>query len=179
MKKIFEYLRLILFVGGVLIGIQVPSFVDQYGKRLDSHWQESEISLQEFKRDAGKYFSGDIQKLIEHYRKNEDPVVNDGGRSIAKLHDRNQQLADARQRFSQTQFSPYIQTLFEPIAEIRQETWTNYSFTIVLNTFAIVSGLISGLLLSALAELALAMLGLVLIRPFFSRRVSRKQHRRF
>jgi len=148
MKKIFEYLRLTLFVGGVLIGIQLPSYVDQYGKRLDAHWQESEVSVKEFKNDADKYFSGDIKALIDHYQKNSDQVINNGGRNIATLQDRNQLLTDARQRFFENQFSPYIQTIIQPVPDVRQETWESYSFTIVLNLFAITCGLISGFLIA-------------------------------
>jgi len=170
MRKILEYLRLVLFVGGVLIGIQIPSFVDQYGKRLDAHWQESEISLKEFKRDAEKYFSGDLQQLINQYQNNADPIVNDGGRNIAKLHERNQLLSDARARFSHNQLSPYLQTLFEPLDDIREETWADYSFTVVLNTFAIIGGLATGVLLTALVEFFLALLGLIFIRPLIPKR---------
>lgn len=175
MNKIIEYLRLTLFVGGVLIGIQLPSYVDQYGKRLDAHWQESEVSVKEFKNDADKYFAGDIQALIDHYQKNPDQVINNGGRNIAALQDRNQLLTDARQRFFASQFSPYIQTIIQPVPAVRQETWESYSFTIVLNLFAITCGLISGFVIASLVELVLSLLGFVLLRPFAPRRVRRRR----
>ena len=51
MRKILDYLRLLLFTGGVLIGVQVPGFIDQYGKSLEAHLLESSQSLKEFQRE--------------------------------------------------------------------------------------------------------------------------------
>jgi hypothetical protein len=47
-KHLMDYLRLVLFVCGVLVGIQVPGFVDQYGQRLEAHQLEAKLSLAEF-----------------------------------------------------------------------------------------------------------------------------------
>jgi len=176
MKKIFEYLRMVLFSAGLLIGIQFPSFVDQYGKRLDAHWQESETTMQGFKKDADKYFSGDIEKLIKQYQKNPDKVINDGGNNIAKLSARNKQLSNARLLFLENRLSPFIQTLIKPVTEIRRETWANYSFTITLDVFAIVSGLSCGLLIAMLVETLVLLFGLVMIRPFTLSRQRRRSH---
>ena len=35
-KLCADYLRIILFCGGLLIGIQIPAVVDQYAKRIDA-----------------------------------------------------------------------------------------------------------------------------------------------
>ncbi len=170
MRRLFEYLRLVLFVGGVLVGIQIPTFVDQYGKRLDAHWQESQLSLKQFQLDADKYFSGDLSKLVQHYQSSSDPVINDGGKSIARLQSRHNQLKEALRRFAENQFSPFIETLIKPVPEIRTEAWSNYNFMIVLEPFAVIWGLTLGLLFSLIVEASLALLALVLVRPFRRRR---------
>ena len=36
-----DYLRIILFCGGLLMGIQIPAVVDQYAKRIDAHLIEA------------------------------------------------------------------------------------------------------------------------------------------
>ena len=39
-KLCADYLRIILFCSGLLIGIQIPAVVDQYAKRIDAHLTE-------------------------------------------------------------------------------------------------------------------------------------------
>jgi len=175
MRKLLEYLRLVLFVGGVLVGIQIPTFVDQYGKRLDAHLQESELSIKQFQLDADKYFVGDLSKLVQHYQSSSDPVVSDGGKSIAKLQTRHSQLKTALQRFAKNRYSPFVETLIKPLPEIRSEAWAHYNFMIVLEPFALIWGLSAGLLLSLLSELILNFLALLFLRPF--RRPKTRTHR--
>ncbi|GIU49412.1 DUF2937 family protein [Shewanella sp. KT0246] len=155
MKSIMEYLRLILFVSGVLLGVQVPAFVDQYGQRLHAHSQEAKLSLAEFQRDADRFFGGDIQQLIAHYQQNPDQVINAGGDSIEAIYQRYQLLNVALIQFNQTDFSGFKQVAFEPMEDIRQEVWHHFSHTIMLDTRAISIGLLLGLLLSLACELCL------------------------
>ncbi|MCL1047068.1 DUF2937 family protein [Shewanella electrodiphila] len=155
MKSIMEYLRLILFVSGVLLGVQVPAFVDQYGQRLQAHTQEAKLSLDEFQRDADRFFAGDIQKLISHYQQNPDQVINAGGDSIEAIYQRYQLLNGALNQFNQTAYSRFEQVAFEPMEDIRQEVWNNFSHTIMLDTRAIAIGLVLGFLLSLICELCL------------------------
>ena len=35
------YLRLVVFALGLLVGVQVPGFVDQYAKRVSAHYIEA------------------------------------------------------------------------------------------------------------------------------------------
>jgi len=74
MTIVRDYLRLILFAAGLLTGVQVPAFVDQYQKRLDAHMLEAKQSLSGFQQTADRYFAGDVQPLITHYRNNQDKV---------------------------------------------------------------------------------------------------------
>ena len=78
MNLFFFYIRVFVFLGVTLAGIQVPAFVDQYGKSLESHLTESRIALNEFQDDADKHFDGSIENLIAHYRDNKDQVFNEG-----------------------------------------------------------------------------------------------------
>ncbi|WP_144211589.1 DUF2937 family protein [Shewanella donghaensis] len=155
MKPVFDYLRLVLFVSGVLLGIQVPAFVDQYGQRLDAHTTEAQLSLSEFQRDADRFFEGDINRLLAHYQASPDVVVNAGGQSIQAVYDRYQLLNSALVQFNQTAYSGFEQVAFSPLEDIRQEVWQQFSHTIMLDTRAIVIGLVLGFLFSLLCELSL------------------------
>lgn len=144
MKKIAEYFRLIIFVISMLIGIQAPSFVDQYGKSLESHMRESNLSLAEFQDDADTFFAGDILSLIHHYQKNSDKVFNAGGESIETVYQRNQLLKSASEEFNKDWFSSYVVALKNPVPDVRDEVGENYTFSIILDKIAILLGIIFG-----------------------------------
>ncbi|MGX9460263.1 DUF2937 family protein [Shewanella sp. A14] len=157
-RRLMDYIRLVLFVSGVLIGIQVPGFVDQYGQRLEAHQLEAKLSLAEFQRDADRFFAGDISKLIRHYQQNNDPVFSAGGESIESLYQRYTSLTQALSRFNQHSYSPYQQIILAPQKDIQSEVWQAYSYVILLKPQAIAIGLLFGLIVSMLCELILSIL---------------------
>lgn len=164
MKKIAEYFKLLLFAATVLIGIQAPSFVNQYGKSLESHLRESNLSMAEFQDDADMFFSGDLLKLIQHYQKTNDQVFNSGGESIDAIYQRNQLLFSASQEFTQSPYQAYIVTLKNPVPDIRDEVRENYTYSIILDKIAILLGLICGFLTLLFIN------GLILFVRLFSRK---------
>ncbi|MGJ8692651.1 MAG: DUF2937 family protein [Thalassotalea sp.] len=153
--KLFEYIKLVIFVGAILVGIQVPGFVDQYGKNLTARVSESEHSIAAFQADADKYFAGDLTRLLDHYQRQADPVIIAGGASIGSLVARNVLLTQALQSFNQSIHSPYMQVFLQPVKEIRTEVWQNYNYTVVLNVDSIVIGILVAILLLALFEMSL------------------------
>ena len=164
MKIFSDYLRLILFLGGALIGVQIPSFVDLYGTRLESHLNESNLSLSTFQKDAEKYFDGDIQRLINHYQKKTDPIIVDGGNNIASILQRNQQLNKAYNDFKHSLFKRYTHTLYQPVETIQKETWSAYDYAIKLNFTGIAWALSMGFMLSILVDALLSLLRLSFTR---------------
>lgn len=174
MKFITDYLRLILFLGGALIGVQVPSFVDLYEQRLESHLVESRINLSEFQSDADKYFNGDLQQLIRHYRSKSDPIIVDGGGSIAVLVERNFLLGDALSKLQQNALSRYQYSLVQPLSEIQTETLEAYDYSIKLNSQGIVWALSTGFSISLIIE-SLMMLFSSLSKRFYRRSKAKLQ----
>ncbi len=146
MKKTRDYLWMVIFVAGVLVGVQVPAFVDQYGQALVSHHREAQANLGEFRDDAERYFAGNLDELVAYYRQSDDEVFTEGGRSIEAIAARAAMLEAAVERFHANAFSPYIQTLFNPVTDIRREALESYNFTLVLNSSAILAGLLAGVL---------------------------------
>lgn len=153
--RFMDYVRLVLFVCGVLIGIQVPAFVEQYGQRLEAHQQEAKLALATFQKDADRYFSGDLSQLVAHYKKNNDPVITDGGHSIDALIKRYTLLTDALTQFRQNQYSPYQQILLQPQRDIQVEVWQGFTHVIVLKPDAIAIGAFIGFLIALLCDLIL------------------------
>ena len=58
-----SYLRLTLFAFGLLLGVQVPGFVDDYAKRVEAHRLESQQSLKGFQETARNFFKGDMDAV--------------------------------------------------------------------------------------------------------------------
>ncbi len=152
-KKIIEYLKIALFVMGVLVGIQVPAFVAQYGQSLDARLAESEKTLAEFQQTANTIFGGSLPRLIHHYLNSGDEVFVQGGRSLVAISKRNSQLQAAQAEFNRSLTSAYWHVLVNPISEVRQDVWRTYQYAVVLNQAAIVFGIVMGLFLMALLEL--------------------------
>lgn len=161
MSNILNYLKISVVIISILIGIQVPAFVDQYGKSLDSRLAESENSIAEFQDDADKYFDGDLDKLIKHYENKEDPVIVSGGESIETLVSRNKILVNAQVKYQESFYSSYIHVLFSPIKEIREDVWRNYTYSIVLNKVEIIASVISGVGTLMLIDLLIFLLSLL------------------
>ncbi|MFW1678502.1 DUF2937 family protein [Pontibacter sp. JAM-7] len=171
MRKVFEYLKLIVFVAGVLAGVQVPGFVDQYGKHLNSRLAESSRSVAAFQQDADTYFGGDIAQLIVHYKNTADPAIVSGANHIDELFSRNQVLLNAQETFNRSLLSAYTQVLFTPVPEVRVDTWQQYAFVVLLDRSALVVGVLAGVLVLLGLELSVVLLNRAI------RRSNRSRHR--
>lgn len=158
MSFFFSYLRLFVFLGCTLVGIQVPVFVDEYGKSLVSHLAESGMALNEFQADANKYFDGSLEKLIAHYLNNGDQVFNEGGRSIESIYNRNLMLKTNFAQFQGSAWAAYTQALFAPVPDVGSKAWKNHSYAIQLKPVAIAFGLITGFIFTVAIELLLRLL---------------------
>lgn len=165
MKKTAVYLRLSLFIAGMLVGLQLPGFVDQYGKSLEAHYLEAGLNLGEFQDDADKFFSGSLEQLIQHYLNSNDPVFVAGGESVQAISERHDLLGHALKIFQENVYSPYLQAFIQPasepqLAEIQQEVWSNFTHNIMLDGTAlgigVFCGIITMLLFSILCKLFLA-----------------------
>ncbi len=155
MSIIFSYIRVFVFLGCTMVGVQVPMFVEQYGKSLESHLAESRNALKEFQDDADKYFDGSIEKLIAHYKKDEDQIFKTGGCSIQSIYDRNVLLSKKSSEFRSGSWAAYTQALFTPVRDVKKDVWKNYSYAVLLSPESIAFGLVTGLISTIAIELFL------------------------
>ncbi|AYC33666.1 DUF2937 family protein [Pseudomonas cavernae] len=148
-----SYLRLVLFALGLLVGVQVPGFINDYGQRVEAHRLESERSLQGFRETAQRFFQGDLHALVAHYRASDDPVMQSDAQSVAQLVERFAQLEG---EWSAMQGPWYARAWHVAVTADRQlltETWQGYNYQILLQPQAIAWGLGCALLLAWLVEL--------------------------
>ena len=158
MKLCLRYVRLFIFAIALLFGLQVPGFVEQYGIRLEARLLESKNNLGAFQDDADKYFSGDINRLIAHYKNKPDQIIQDGGVSIEAILIRNQTLISAHQNFTKNNVAPYLHTFFQPVHDVRENTLNNYNFMVLLNSKSILFGLSLGVSFILLIDFLLMVL---------------------
>lgn len=148
-----QYMRLFLFCAALLVGVQLPTFVDQYGKALQAHYLESERTLLEFRQDAQMFFQGDLNALANYYMAQNDEIIARGGQNIQTLLERNQLLRQAWLAFQSSTPRAFYATYLSPIEDVRQEAWNSYSFLLKLDALAIGCGLFFALALALCFDL--------------------------
>ena len=162
-----SYLRLLLFAFGLLVGVQIPAFMDAYSQRLEAHRLESAHSLDGFRDTARRFFAGDLQALLRHYRASDDAVMRSDAGSIERLVDRAELLEREWQAMQGPWYARAWHLFSAADARLTRDALRGYQYQVPLDPAAIAWGLSCGLLLAALVESLLAMLGSLL----FTRRV--------
>lgn len=152
MEIIKDYLRLIMFSIGLLMGVQLPALVDQYAKRVDAKLLESSQNLMGFQQTAKRYFSGDMNKLIAHYLASDDAVFNQDASNIQFIVRRVDFLQKEISILQQGLLSRTFHVVFAHDKSIMDETLAQYTYVIILKPTAIFWGIGIALLLSLLIE---------------------------
>ncbi|TFF35569.1 DUF2937 family protein [Pseudomonas sp. RIT623] len=158
-----SYLRLLLFTFGLLAGLQVPGLVKDYSQRVEAHLLESRQALDGFRQTAQRFFNGDLQALVRHYRGSDDPVFNSDANSIDSLLIRNQALEHEWQALQGSWVSRTWHVLVQPEPALREETLKGYSYRILLVPEAIGWGIGSGFVLAFVVESLLLVIGWVIL----------------
>ncbi len=145
---LLSYVRLVLFAAGLLIGVQVPGFINDYAKRVEAHLIEAQTGLRGFQGTAEQFFKGDMQALVAHYRVSEDPVFRSDADSLSTLLSRQIALDKQFQAMQGPWYIRFLQVVLAADPDIRKETWNGYSYQILLTPEAMIWGMSGALLLS-------------------------------
>jgi hypothetical protein len=145
---LLSYVRLVLFAAGLLIGVQVPGFINDYAKRGEAHLIEAQTGLRGFQGTAEQFFKGDMQALVAHYRASEDPVFRSDADSLSTLLSRQIALDKQFQAMHGPWYIRFLQVVLAADPDIRKETWNGYSYQILLTPEAMIWGMSGALLLS-------------------------------
>jgi hypothetical protein len=158
-----SYLRLVIFAFGLLVGVQVPGLINDYSQRVEAHLIEARQGLNGFKETAGRFFNGDLQALVAHYRASDDPVVRSDADSIANLLGRNQLLQAQWQALQGPWYARAWHVIAAADPQLREETLKGYSYQILLAPQAIAWGLACALILAWAVESLLLLVGWVIL----------------
>lgn len=163
MSFLYRYLLIFLACLGLLLGIQVPSYVDQYGKRLDAHLVEVKTDLKGYQDIADRDFGGSMEALIRRHRESHDMIFRDEAEPIEKMYLRLLHFQDQSQGLDTRLPGQVWYLLRYGDHDLLRETWAHYSYTIPLDSLAIYSGFAAAaivvLVLEILAALALLLTG--------------------
>ncbi len=147
-----SYLRLALFALGLLVGVQVPGFVEDYAQRVQAQRLESQLGLEGFRQTAGRFFGGDLQALLAHYRTSADEVMRSDARSLQTLVER----ATLLEREWQAMQGPWYRRVWHLAAAADRDmlaaTYQGYRYQVLLAPAAIAWGIGCALLLAWLVE---------------------------
>jgi hypothetical protein len=161
-KLCADYLRIILFCGGLLVGIQIPAVVDQYAKRIDAHLSEAMDVFAGFQQTAERYFEGNIQNLIRHYANSDDAVFKNDASNILFISHRVTHLKAEQVALNQSALMRTAHVLFFSDNKVFQQTLEQYSYMILINPQALVWGLVSGFLIASFFDCLFYVIGYLL-----------------
>jgi hypothetical protein len=119
---------LVVIVAGIslLLGIQVPNFVDQYAKRLDAHLLEVMQNIHPYQVITDKYYSGNIEHLIEFHKKNTIKTFREEGAAIERMYKRKLTFENDQAAFTTHLPWKVAHILFNGDGELLHETVTSH-----------------------------------------------------
>ena len=165
---LYRYFIVIVACISLLIGLQIPNFVDQYQKRADAHLREVTINLQPFLDIAIQYFGGDIGKLIELHKTSAEKPFQDEGAAIEKMVARKLRFETDLAALNTSLPMKALHVLFQSDREIWDEAMNQYSYAVPLNQDALEFGASVALAILLLIELLIAMARMAYKRFFLS-----------
>ncbi len=165
---IYRYFLIVIACAALLVGIQIPNFVDQYEKRLDAHFIEVANNLKGFQEIADKYCAGSIESLIAKHEGSEDSVFQDEARPIRNIYERYLRFQAERAALATTFAGKVAHLATNGDRELLRETYGNYSFALLLNTISVVCGFIAAAIAVLVIEF-FRMIGLGLVHRMRTR----------
>jgi hypothetical protein len=165
---LYRYFIVIVACISLLVGLQIPNFVDQYQKRVDAHLREVTIDLQPFQEIADKYFGGDMSKLIELHKTSAEKPFQDEGAAIEQMVARKLRFETDMAALNTSLPLKALHVLFHGDREILNEAMSQYSYAVPLNQDALEFGAAVALAFLLLVELILALLRLAYNKFFRS-----------
>jgi hypothetical protein len=156
MSKMHHYFSLVVFTAAVMVGIQLPNFVDQYVKRVDAHYQEAETNIAGFVAVAEQFHNGSLESLIENHHRSSDPVFRAEAEPVKAMYDRKVQLQAEHEALQGPLWQQARHIVLHPKTQMLEETWRRYTASLPLTLEAVFCGLLFGTVASLVLETMLA-----------------------
>jgi len=155
MRLIRVYTVRIVFLLALLLGLQLPAVVDQYGQRVGAQYLEVEQGLEGFQQVADRFFAGDLQALIAHHERSSDPVFRAEAEPLRQLFSRSQRLAAEQQALDVPFPARLLHVLVAAERGVLSQTLHDYRPGIPLRVDAVATSVLFALLVSIILALLL------------------------
>jgi len=167
MNTIYRYFLIVIACASILLGIQIPSFVDQYEKRLDAHFIEAGNNLRGYQDIADKFFGGSIDSLLDKHERSLDETFKEEARPIRNIFERYRRFAKAKLSLDTGLPGKIVFIVTQGDKELIDETVASYSYTVPLNGAAVACGFMVMAVMVLLMELLrIAVLKLLRMRSY-------------
>lgn len=153
MSRIHHYISILVFTAALMLGVQLPNFVDQYVKRIDATQKEITLQHKEYLTIATRHGQGSIDALIKKHEASPDRTFRAEAEPIRKNQARKKRFDLELQALEGSFWSQAMHLLISGDREILRETYNNYSANLPLNTHAAICGLLFGMIASLLLEM--------------------------
>ena len=140
MGTLYRYSLILIACAALLVGIQIPNFVDQYEKRLDAHLREVKNNLQGYQDIADRLYGGSIAALIAKHQQSDDEAFKQEAGPIANIFQRYEHFSKELAALASGLTGKIAYIVTRGDRELIAETFRNYSFTIPLNASAVSAG---------------------------------------
>jgi len=142
MSALYRYSLIVIACGSLLLGIQIPNFIDQYEKRVDAHLQEVKNNLRGYQDIADRLYGGSLATLIDKHEQSGEEPFRQEAQPIKNMLDRYEHFAHEQASLAAGPFKQVTHLITGGDRALLDETYHNYSFTIPLNQAAVVWGFI-------------------------------------
>ncbi len=152
MSKIHHYISMFIFTAALMLGVQLPNFVDQYVKRIEAHLKEAQIQYDEYLKIAQHSPAGTIEALIDKHERSQDPTFRAEAEPLKKTVQRKNFYSSEINALQGSFWSQAWHILSAPDKNIIKDTYHSYTANLPLNADAAICGLTFGLIASVALE---------------------------
>lgn len=149
----YRYFLILIACISLLLGIQIPGFINQYEKRVDAYFLEATTDLHGYQEIAEKYFNGSIPELIKKHETNEDKKFKAETQSIKKIYEKYLKFKAQKESLNVNMARKVSFITLRGDRELINETYENYSYVMTLNKESVATGFIFAVLMLLIFEL--------------------------
>lgn len=150
---LYRYFLIAISCAAILVGIQIPNFVDQYDKRLDAHLIEVSTNLRGFQDIADRYHGGSFEALLREHEASTSPTFRDEAKPLRAMLMRREAFLQEQQALDTHLGGQALHIVFNGHRELVAETQANYSYNLPLTADAVAAGAVFALIVVLLAEI--------------------------
>lgn len=159
---LYRYFLVVIACAAILIGIQIPNFVDQYEKRLDAHLIEVRTNLRGFEEIAERHHGGSFESLLREHEASSSPTFRDEAKPLREMLARRDAFLAEQRALNANLAAKSMHIFFNGHPELVRETQAQYAYNVPLTADAIVAGAVFAALAVLLTEIVVQLLAWML-----------------